>query len=211
MDWNPPRPDEKNLRLEDYTLDFIPECVRRVQEDSGDRRREHDRLLHGRRAVDHLRGAACRRPGAATWCASPRRSTSARWRCSRPGPTSATSTSTAMADSMGIVPASVDHQRLRLAAPHRPRDRRAAPVGQPLERRVRQAVPDDGPLGHRDPAAGRRLLQADHQEPDVGQRACTRASWWSAAARSTCSNIKVPLLQWSPSTTTSCPTNARTR
>lgn len=36
MDWNPPRPDEKNLQLEDYTLDFIPECVRRVQNDSGE-------------------------------------------------------------------------------------------------------------------------------------------------------------------------------
>ena len=35
MDWNPPRPEERNLRFEDYTLDFIPECVRRVQEDSG--------------------------------------------------------------------------------------------------------------------------------------------------------------------------------
>jgi len=35
MDWNPPRADEANLQLEDYTLKFIPECVRRVQEDSG--------------------------------------------------------------------------------------------------------------------------------------------------------------------------------
>ena len=36
LDWNPPRPDEKRLRLEDYTLDFIPDCVRRVQEVSGE-------------------------------------------------------------------------------------------------------------------------------------------------------------------------------
>lgn len=35
MDWNPPRPDEKDLVLEDYTQRFIPDCVRRVQEDSG--------------------------------------------------------------------------------------------------------------------------------------------------------------------------------
>jgi polyhydroxyalkanoate synthase len=35
MDWNAPRADEKRLRLEDYTLDFIPDCVRRVQERSG--------------------------------------------------------------------------------------------------------------------------------------------------------------------------------
>lgn len=36
LDWTAPRPDEKNLRIEDYVLDFIPECVRRVQEDSGE-------------------------------------------------------------------------------------------------------------------------------------------------------------------------------
>ncbi|MEJ8845026.1 PHA/PHB synthase family protein [Variovorax rhizosphaerae] len=35
MDWNPPRPDEAGLRFEDYTQRFIPDCVRRVQEDSG--------------------------------------------------------------------------------------------------------------------------------------------------------------------------------
>lgn len=36
MDWNPPRPEEKRLRLEDYTLDFIPDCIRRVQQESGE-------------------------------------------------------------------------------------------------------------------------------------------------------------------------------
>lgn len=36
LDWNPPRPDEKNLRLEDYTLDFIPDAIRRVQAESGE-------------------------------------------------------------------------------------------------------------------------------------------------------------------------------
>lgn len=35
MDWNPPSQAEKGLALEDYTIDFIPDCVRRVQEDSG--------------------------------------------------------------------------------------------------------------------------------------------------------------------------------
>ena len=34
IDWDPPRPDEKGLRLEDYVLDFIPNCIRRVQERS---------------------------------------------------------------------------------------------------------------------------------------------------------------------------------
>ncbi len=36
LDWTAPRPDEKHLRMEDYVLDFIPDCVRRVQEDSGE-------------------------------------------------------------------------------------------------------------------------------------------------------------------------------
>ena len=35
MDWNEPSQKEKDLRIEDYTLDFIPDCVRRVQADSG--------------------------------------------------------------------------------------------------------------------------------------------------------------------------------
>jgi polyhydroxyalkanoate synthase len=37
LDWTAPRPDEKGLRFEDYTLGFIPDCVRRVQEDSGEK------------------------------------------------------------------------------------------------------------------------------------------------------------------------------
>ena len=36
LDWIAPRPEEKGLRMEDYVLDFIPDCVRRVQEDSGE-------------------------------------------------------------------------------------------------------------------------------------------------------------------------------
>ena len=36
IDWSAPRPDEKRLRFEDYALRFIPECVRRVQERSGE-------------------------------------------------------------------------------------------------------------------------------------------------------------------------------
>jgi polyhydroxyalkanoate synthase len=36
MDWDPPRPEEKTLGLEDYTQTFIPECIRRVQEVTGE-------------------------------------------------------------------------------------------------------------------------------------------------------------------------------
>ena len=36
MDWTPPGSEEKGLTLEDYTQRFIPECVNRVQETSGE-------------------------------------------------------------------------------------------------------------------------------------------------------------------------------
>jgi len=36
LDWTPPKPEEKCLRMEDYVLDFIPDCIRRVQQDSGE-------------------------------------------------------------------------------------------------------------------------------------------------------------------------------
>src|SRR5258705_12981874 len=36
LDWNAPRPEEKSLRMEDYVLDFIPDCGRRVQQESGE-------------------------------------------------------------------------------------------------------------------------------------------------------------------------------
>ena len=36
LDWTAPKPEEKRLRMEDYVLDFIPDCVRQVQRDSGE-------------------------------------------------------------------------------------------------------------------------------------------------------------------------------
>ena len=36
MDWSPPTSEEKGLRIEDYVLGFIPECIRVVQADSGE-------------------------------------------------------------------------------------------------------------------------------------------------------------------------------
>ncbi|WP_298256007.1 alpha/beta fold hydrolase [Bradyrhizobium sp.] len=43
LDWSAPKPEEKNLRMEDYVLDFIPDCIRSVQRDSG----EHDVTVIG--------------------------------------------------------------------------------------------------------------------------------------------------------------------
>src|SRR4051795_7646192 len=34
MDWNAPGDDERDLKIDDYVLDFIPDCLRRVREDS---------------------------------------------------------------------------------------------------------------------------------------------------------------------------------
>jgi len=36
LDWTAPTPEEKSLRMEDYVLDFIPDCIRRIQRDSGE-------------------------------------------------------------------------------------------------------------------------------------------------------------------------------
>jgi polyhydroxyalkanoate synthase len=36
MDWNAPGDDERDLKIDDYVLDFIPDCLRRVREDSGE-------------------------------------------------------------------------------------------------------------------------------------------------------------------------------
>lgn len=36
IDWEPPTPEERGLTLEDYTQDFIPNCVRMVQQESGE-------------------------------------------------------------------------------------------------------------------------------------------------------------------------------
>ncbi|WP_179403519.1 PHA/PHB synthase family protein [Burkholderia guangdongensis] len=36
IDWNTPGDDERDLKIENYVLDFIPDCIRRVQQDSGE-------------------------------------------------------------------------------------------------------------------------------------------------------------------------------
>jgi polyhydroxyalkanoate synthase len=36
IDWGEPRPEDSGLRLESYVLDFIPDCIARVRDDSGE-------------------------------------------------------------------------------------------------------------------------------------------------------------------------------
>ena len=37
IDWGSPRPEDSKLKLEDYTLDFIPACVKQVQKETGEK------------------------------------------------------------------------------------------------------------------------------------------------------------------------------
>ena len=37
IDWGVPRPEDSKLKLEDYTLDFIPACIDKVQHETGER------------------------------------------------------------------------------------------------------------------------------------------------------------------------------
>ncbi len=36
IDWGVPRPEDKKLKLEDYTMDFIPSCIAKIQEETGE-------------------------------------------------------------------------------------------------------------------------------------------------------------------------------
>ncbi|HEX2889454.1 PHA/PHB synthase family protein [Vineibacter terrae] len=36
LDWTAPTPEEKGLRMEDYVLGFIPDCIRHIQQDCGE-------------------------------------------------------------------------------------------------------------------------------------------------------------------------------
>jgi polyhydroxyalkanoate synthase len=36
IDWGVPRPEDRGLRLDDYVLDFLPDCVARIAADSGE-------------------------------------------------------------------------------------------------------------------------------------------------------------------------------
>jgi polyhydroxyalkanoate synthase len=57
IDWGVPRPEDRVLRLEDYILDCMPDCIARILADSGEARPLSDWLLHGRYARDYVFGA----------------------------------------------------------------------------------------------------------------------------------------------------------
>ena len=161
MDWTAPKPEEKSLRMEDYVLDFIPDCVRRVQRDSG----ETDvtvigycfggvlSLLYGSIFTDGpMKNLICfttpidfREMKLFQNFAGPalfRRRPADRQRRQR-----------AARDDPFVI---------RDVAAGLARREPGAVMGQHLERRIRQIVPHVRSLGDRYAAAGRRVFPPDH-------------------------------------------------
>jgi hypothetical protein len=167
LDWSAPKPEEKSLRMEDYVLDFIPDCVSRVQRDSG----ETDVTVIG----------YCFGGVLSLLCGS----------IFADGPMKNLICFTTPVDFRGMKlfqnffgpalfrrrqtgrqrrqrPARDDPFILRDVAAGVARHKPAAAVGKHLERRIRQVVPHVRSLGHRHPAAGRRVFPHHHQGSDVG-------------------------------------------
>jgi polyhydroxyalkanoate synthase len=168
LDWTPPKPEEKHLRMEDYVLDFIPDCIRHVQRDSG----ETDvsvigycfggvlSLLYGSIFNDGpMKNLICFTTPIdfrgmqlfSNFADRPlfrRRSPCRQRRQSAAGD---------------------DPFVLRYAAASLARHKQGAIVGEHLERRIRQVVSHVRSLGHRHSAVGRRVFPHHHQRPDVGQ------------------------------------------
>ena len=173
LDWTAPGPEEKSLRMEDYVLDFIPDCIRRVQQDSG----ETDvtvigycfggvlSLLYGSIFADGpMKNLICFttpidfREMKLFQNFSDRRYFDV----------------DRLVDSVGNVPPEMILSSFEML---RPASRAASQV-QLWENiwndEYRQIVPDVRSLGDRHAAAGRRIFPRHHQGPDVGQQALQR-------------------------------------
>ena len=173
LDWSAPKPEEKSLRMEDYVLDFIPDCVRRVQQDSG----EQDvtvigycfggvlSLLYG--SIFHdgpMKNLICFTTPIDFREMKLFQNFSDRRYFDVDG----------LVDSIGNVPPEMILQSFEMLRPASRAVEPGAAVGKHLERRVRKVVPDVRPLGDRHAAAGRRIFSRHHQGPDVGQQAVQR-------------------------------------
>ena len=150
LDWTAPKPEEKRLGMEDYVLDFIPDCVRRVQQDSG----EQDVSVIG-----YCFGGVLSLLYASIFHDGPMKNLicfttpidfremklfsnfSDRRYFDVDG----------LVDSRRQCAARDDPVLVRNAAAGIARGQPGAVVGKHLERRVCQGLPDDGSLGHRTP------------------------------------------------------------
>ena len=64
IDWGEPRPEDSGLRLESYVLDFLPDCIERVLEDSRESQLSIVGYCMGGMLVGDVRDAPSRRPAA---------------------------------------------------------------------------------------------------------------------------------------------------
>ena len=172
LDWTAPKPEEKSLRMEDYVLDFIPESVRRVQQDSG----EKDVSVIG-----YCFGGVLSLLDGSIFSDGPMKNlicftTPIDFREMKLFSNFADRRYfdvDRLIDSTGNMPPELILQSFDMLRPAA-RGRPDPALGQHLERRVRQVVPDVRPLGDRHAAAGRRVFPRHHQGPDVGQQALQR-------------------------------------
>ena len=173
LDWSAPKPEEKALRMEDYVLDFIPDCVRRVQQDSG----ETDVSVIG-----YCFGGVLSLLYASIFNDGPMKNlicftTPIDFREMKLFQNFSDRRYfdvDKLVDSVGNVPPEMILRLLRHAAAGIEGDGPDPAVGEHLERRIRQILPDVRPLGQRYAAAGGRILPHHHQGSDVGQQAVRR-------------------------------------
>ncbi len=60
LDWGSPGPEDKNLKFDDYTLDYMPRAIRKLKAISGVGGIQPAGLVHRSHSYHGLRGPACR-------------------------------------------------------------------------------------------------------------------------------------------------------
>ena len=58
LDWGVPGPEDKNLKFDDYTLDYMPRAIRKMKAVSGVKRIQHAGLVHRRDTDNDIRSIA---------------------------------------------------------------------------------------------------------------------------------------------------------
>ena len=211
IDWGVPRPEDCRLRLEDYVLDFLPECDREGRARQRRVRGLDRRLLHGRTC-----SRRCTR------------------RCTPEGPLRnlACFTTPIDFDGMGLFkrwtdPKHFDVDRIVDSLGNVPPELLYAsfnllrPVSQAVGRvqlwdnlwndKFVDVVPTLRPLGGRSDPVPRRVLPPDHQGAPAAEQAGEEGVRRSAGGPSTSPTSRCRSCTWWPSTTTSSRTKRRAR
>ena len=170
IDWGVPRPEDTKLRLEDYTLDFIPACIEKIQEATG----ETDVSFIG-----YCMGGLLSLIYGGLHADAPMTNLVT---IATPGELRGHGAVQAV-DRQALVrcrphrrharqhPAGDDVPLVRVAAAGRSARVVRAAVGQSLERPVRQAVPADEQVDERPDPVPRRMLPPDDEGTAVGEQA----------------------------------------